>query len=154
MSRPLQSFGCSDNGSSVALKRRLLRKAFSSNNVYYNGTIVAKSSMGPFRSAEHIGDPMNRLYQSCGGCNQVNDVNSRLNLKEDGVSTASCNIVTNGYTPAQIPLHNGNLRYVRDNSLFTRFKGLAAINMNYNDNSNGGNNSNGAYVALMSVRRR
>ena len=45
MSRPLQSFGSSDNGSSVALKRRLLRKAFNSNNVYYNGVIVAKSTM-------------------------------------------------------------------------------------------------------------
>ena len=154
MSRPLQSFGSSDTGSSVALKRRLLRKAFNSNNVYYNGVIVAKSTMGPFRSAEHIGDPLSRLYQSCGGCNQVNDVNSRLNLKQDGVSTASCNVATNGYTPLQIPLHNGNMRYVRDNSLFTRFKGLAAINLNYNDTSNGGDDSNGSYVALMSARRR
>jgi hypothetical protein len=138
----------------VALKRRILRKAFNSKNVYYDGAVVAKSNMGSFRSAEHIGDPLSRFYQSCGGCNQVNDVNSRLNLKEDGVSNASCNVVTNGYTPLQIPLHNGNLRYVRDNSLFTRFKGLAAINNNYDDNSNGGNKSNGAYVALMRVRRR
>jgi len=154
MSRPLQSFGSSDKGSDVALKRRLLRKAFNSNNIYVNGSIVAKSKMGHFRSAEHIGDPLNRLYQSCGGCNQVNDVNSRIKLKQDGVSNASCNVLTDGYTPQQIPLHNGNVRYVRDNSLFTRFKGLSAINMNYNDTSNGGNNSNGSYVALMSVRRR
>ena len=154
MSRPLQSFGSSDNGSGVALKRRILRKAFNSNNVYVNGAAVTKSSMGSFRAAEHIGDPLFRLYQSCGGCNQVNDVNSRLKLKEDGVSNAYCNVATNGYTPLQIPLHNGNVRYVRDNSLFIRFKGLAAINKNYNDTSNGGNASNGAYVALMSARRR
>ena len=154
MSRPLQSFGSADNGSSVALKRRLLRKAFNSKNIYVNGSIVTKSSMGSFRAAEHIGDPLSRFYQSCGGCNQVNDVNSHIILREDGVSNASCNVVTNGYTPLQIPLHNGNLRYVRDNSLFIRFKGLAAINQNYNDTSNGGNNSNGSYVALMSARRR
>jgi hypothetical protein len=93
------------------------------------------------------------LYQSCGGCNQVNDVNSRLKLKQDGVSNASCNVVTNGYTPLQIPLETGNSKYVYDNSLFTRFKGLSSINQNYKDISNGGNNSNGAYVALMRVRR-
>jgi hypothetical protein len=153
MSRPLQSFGCSDNGSSVALKRRILRKAFNSNNIYVGGVIVAKSQMGSFRSAEHIGDPLNRLYQSCGGCNQVNDVNSRINLKQDGVSNAYCDVETNGYTPLQIPLHNGNVRYVRDNSLFIRFKGLAAINKNYNDTTNGGDDSNASQVALMRVRR-
>ena len=154
MSRPLQSFGSSDNSSSVALKRRILRKAFNSNRVYVNGAVVATSAMGSFRAAEHIGDPLSRLYQSCGGCNQVNDVNSHSILREDGVSNASCNVVTKGYTPLQIPLHNGNVRYVRDNSLFIRFKGLAAINLNYNDTSNGGNNSNGSYVSLMSARRR
>jgi len=153
MSRPLQSFGCADNGSNVALKRRVLKKAFSSNKVMYNGVLVGKSQVGPFRAAEHIGDPLGRAYQSCGGCNQVNDVNSRLKLKQDGISSASCGVLTNGYTPTQIPLHNGNGKYVRDNSLYTRFKGLSSINQNYNDISNGGNNSNGAFVALMRVRR-
>jgi hypothetical protein len=118
-----------------------------------NGVVVAKSAMGSFRAAEHIGDPLGRLYQSCGGCNQVNDVNSRAILREDGVSNAYCNVETKGYTPLQIPLHNGNVRYVRDNSLFIRFKGLAAINKNYNDTTNGGDQSNGSYVALMRVRR-
>jgi hypothetical protein len=153
MSRPLQSFGSSDNSSGVALKRRILRKAFNSNRVFVNGAVVAKSAMGSFRAAEHIGDPLGRLYQSCGGCNQVNDVNSRAILREDSVSNAYCNVETKGYTPLQIPLHNGNVRYVRDNSLFIRFKGLAAINKNYNDTTNGGDQSNGSYVALMRVRR-
>jgi len=154
MSRPLQSFGSSDNSSSVALKRRVLKKAFSSNNVYYQGEIVAKSNAGPFRASQHVGDPLSRLYQTCGGPNQVNDVNSRIKLKQDSVSTSSCNIVTNGFTPLQIPLESGNSRYVYDNSMYTRFKGLSAINQNRADTSNGGNNSNGAYVALMSVRRK
>jgi len=153
MSRPLQAFGSTDNTSDVALKRKILKRAFSSNNVYYNGQIVAKSQVGPFRASQRVGDPLGRLYQSCGGCNQVNDVNSRIKLKQDGVSNASCDIVTNGYTPLQIPLETGNSKYVYDNSLFTRFKGLSSINQNYKDISNGGNKSNGAYVALMRVRR-
>jgi phosphoribosylformylglycinamidine (FGAM) synthase-like amidotransferase family enzyme len=99
-----------------------------------------------------MGDPLGRINQKCGGCNQVNDVNSRLKLKQDGVSNESCNLITNGYTPLQIPLSSGNFRYVSDNSLFTRFKGLSSINQNYNDISNGGNNSNGSFEALMRVR--
>jgi hypothetical protein len=156
MSRPLQSFGSSDNSSSVALKRRILRKAFSSDKVRdVNGTVVfSKSHAGPFRSSQHVGDPLTRLYQSCGGCNQVNDVNSRVNLKQDSVSNAYCNVETKGVTPLQVTLESGNSKYVYDNSLFIRFKGLDAISKNYADTSNGGNNSNGAYVALMSVRRR
>jgi len=153
MSRPLQAFGSTDNTSDVALKRKILKRAFRSNNVYYNGKIVQKSQVGPFRASQHVGDPLGRLYQSCGGCNQVNDVNSHIILKQDGVSNASCNVVTNGYTPLQISLEGGNSKYVYDNSLFTRFKGLSSINQNYKDISNGGNKSNGAYVALMRVRR-
>ena len=153
MSRPVQAFGSTDNTSDVALKRKVLKRAFTSNRVYYNGVEVYKSQVGPFRASQRVGDPLNRLYQSCGGCNQVNDVNSRIKLKQDGVSTASCDIFTKGYTPLQIPLEGGNSRYICDNSLFTRFKGLKSVNQNYNDTSNGGNNSNGAFVALMRVRR-
>jgi hypothetical protein len=63
-------------------------------------------------------------------------------------------IVTNGYTPVQIPLESGNSKYTNDSSLYTKFKTLSSINQNYNDTTFGGNAHNGAYVALMSVRRR
>ena len=152
MSRPLQGFGCTAVGGDVSLKRKILRKAFKSNRVIFNGTQVCKSQSGPFRSSISQGDPLGRLYQSCDGCNQVNDVNSRLKLKQDGVSNASCNIMTNGYTPKQIPLTSGNSKYVHDNSLFVRFKGLEAINQNFFDTTNGGNQSNASYDALMRVR--
>jgi hypothetical protein len=153
MSRPLQAFGSTDNSSSVALKRKVLKRAFGSNLVMYNGEKVLKSQAGPFRASEHVGDPLGRLYQSCGGCNQVNDVNSRIKLKQDGVSDADCNVVTKGYTPRQIPLESGNSKFVYDNSLYTRFKGLSSINQNYTDTSFGGNKSNGAFSALLRVRR-
>ena len=138
MSRPLEGFGCTLVGGEGSLKRKILKKAFKSNNVYkVNGVMTTlKSQAGPFRSSISQGDPLGRLYQTCGGCNQVNDVNSRIKLKQDGVSKASCNIMTNGFTPLEIPLKSGNSKFVNDNSLFTRFKGLAAINQNRNDIKN------------------
>lgn len=151
MSRPLQGFGSTEVGGNVALRRKILKKAFNSNRITVNGAIIGKSYVGPFRSSINQGDPLGRKYQTCGGCNQVNDVNSRIKLKQDGVSKAWCNVETDGYTPLQIALKSGNNKFVSDNSLFIRFKGLSAVNQNRNDISNGGNNSNGAYVDLMSI---
>ena len=56
-------------------------------------------------------------------------------------------------TPLQLPLESGNSKYVHDSSLFTRFKTLSSINQNFDDTSFGGNKNNGAYSALMRVRR-
>jgi hypothetical protein len=109
---------------------------------------------GPFKASLSQADPLNRLYQSCGGCNQVHDVNISIRLNQDGISNNSCDVTTKGFTPKQIPLESGNSRYVNDSSLFTRFKNLSSLNKNYNDTTFGGNASNGSYVSLMSVRRR
>jgi hypothetical protein len=153
MSTPLVGFGSTMVGGDVALRRKILRKAFKSNKITVNGTTI-KSMAGPFKSSISQGDPLNRLYQSCGGCNQVHDVNISIHLKQDGISNSSCDLETKGYTPRQIPLETGNGKYVNDSSLFTRFKNLSSLNQNYNDISFGGNAHNGSYVSLMSVRRR
>jgi len=154
MSTPLVGFGSTMTGGDVALRRKILRKAFKSDDVKYNNVKVFKSLAGPFRTAMHNADPLGRFNQSCGGCNQVHDVNIRIHLRQDGVGNQSCNVSTLGYTPRQIPLESGNSKYVHDSSLFTRFKNLSSLNKNYNDTSFGGNDHNGAYVSLMSARRR
>ena len=154
MSTPLVGFGSTMVGGDVALRRKILRKAFKTNVVKVNGTAVCKSRAGPFRASQNQGDPLGRKYQSCGGCNQVGDVNIHIRLNQDAVGYESCDISTLGYTPRQIPLESGNSKYVNDSSLFTRFKNLSSLNQNYNDTSFGGNDHNGAYVSLMSVRRR
>ena len=153
MSRPLVTLGSTMDGSNVALKRKILRKAFRSNKIYVDGTII-KSMAGPFKASLSQADPLNRFYQSCGGCNQVHDVNIRIRLNQDGIHNTSCDTMTNGYTPRQIPLESGNSKYTNDSYLYTKFKTLSSINQNYNDTTFGGNAHNGAYVALMSVRRR
>ncbi len=121
-------------GSEVALKRKILRKAFTPNTVTVNNVKI-QSTMGPFRSSLHLGDFLSRKNQSCGGCNQVNDVNSRIlrSKMADRVSNNSCNVVTSGVTPLQVPLGSGNSKYVSDSSLFTRFKGFMSLSNNMND---------------------
>jgi hypothetical protein len=137
-----------------ALKRKILRKAFKTNQVTLpDGKI--RSMAGPFRTAFNQGDVLSRAYQTCGGPNQVNDVNSsKLRLKMGGsVHNKDCNTVTAGVTPNQVPLYSGNHKYVSDSSLFTKFKGLSMINKNYNDKSFGGDESNGSVSFLLKVRR-
>jgi hypothetical protein len=103
-SRPLVGFGSTQVGGEIALKRKILRKTFRPNTKVVNGVSV-KSSAGPFRTSMNLGDFLSRQYQSCGGCNQVNDVNSRILRPKMGgtISNTSCNVATNGITPQQIP---------------------------------------------------
>jgi hypothetical protein len=152
-SHPKLGFGSTQVDSETALKRKILRKTFRPISKTVNNVEV-KSMAGPFRTSMNLGDFLMRQYQSCGGCNQVNDVNSRiLRTKMGGsVSNNSCNVPTNGITPQQIPLKGGNTKYVSDSSLYTRFKDLESINRNYNDSTYGGDKSNGSYSFLNAVR--
>jgi hypothetical protein len=152
-SHPLVAMGSTQCDSQTALKRKILRRTFRPDTKVVNGVTV-KSTAGPFRTSMNLGDFLSRQYQSCGGCNQVNDVNSRILRSKMGgtVSNGSCNVAINGITPQQIPLKGGNTKYVSDSSLYTQFKSLESINRNYNDTSFGGNNSNGSYTFINDVR--
>lgn len=152
--RPGAGFANTSFCSEDALKRKILRKAFKTNQITLpNGKM--RSLAGPFRTAFNQGDVLSRAYQTCGGSNQVNDVNSsKLRLKMGGsVLNSNCDTVTAGVTPKQVPLYSGNNKYVSDGSLFTKFKGLSMINKNYNDKSFGGDESNGSVTFLRKVRR-
>jgi hypothetical protein len=141
-------------GSSIAMQRKILRKAFKSNQIKTNsGESVGKSTIGPFRTSFHMGDVLSRKNQSCGGANQVNGTHvNRVNLG-GGVSNQSCNIETNGVTPLQVELGSGNGKFVSDSSLYTRFKHLESINLNYNDSTFGGSDNNTVFTALNRVRK-
>ncbi len=147
------AFGNTMTGGQVALNRRKLRKAFKTNTVKVpSGTI--RSSCGPFRSAYQLGDPLGRKNMSCGGCNQVNDVNSNAMRPKmaDGVSDSDCNTMVHGVTPKEVPLASGNSTFVSDSSLFTQFKHLKSINLTYNDKTGGGDQNNGSYSFLNNLR--
>lgn len=152
-SHPLLAFGSAQVDSQTAMKRKILRKAFNPATIKINNVNI-KSTVGPFRSAMNLGDFLSRKYQTCGGCNQVNDVNSRILRPKmgGGLLNNSCDVTTNGVTPQQIPLKSGNTKYVADSSLYTRFRHLEGINKNYYDKTYGGNNSNGSYSFLNAIR--
>ncbi len=152
--RPGAGFANSSFCSADAMQRKILRKAFQSNQVKVPGGKL-RSTAGPFRTAFHQGDVLSRVNQSCGGSNQVNDVNSsklRLGMGRS-VSQRDCQTVTQGVTPLDVPLYSGNQKYVSDSSLFTRFKGLSMINKTYNDSSFGGDDSHGSASVLLNLRR-
>ena len=153
-SRPGAGFANSSFCSQDAMNRKLLRKAFKKNTVTLPNQTI-RSMAGPFRTAFNQGDVLNRNYQSCGGSNQVNNVNSNvLRLKMGGcVGNQSCGVVTAGVTPKDVPLYYGNHKFVSDSSLFTKFKGLSSLNQNYNDKSFGGDQSNGSASVLINIRR-
>jgi len=141
-------------GSDVAMKRKILRKAFKSNNIKTNtGESVGKSTIGPFRTSFHMGDVLTRKYQSCGGSNQVNGTHVNRIKLGGGVSSQSCNLETNGVTPIQLPLGSGNGKTVADSSLYTRFKNLETVNLTYNDSTFGGSDSHTTYTAVNRVRK-
>jgi hypothetical protein len=152
--RPGAGFANSSFCSEDAMKRKILRKAFKTNNVSLPNQKI-RSMAGPFRTAFNQGDVLARTSQSCGGPNQVTSVNSaKLRLKMGGcVSNKDCGTVTAGVTPKDVPLFCGNQKFVSDSSLFTKFKGLSTINQNYNDKSFGGDDSNGSASFLLKVRR-
>ncbi len=157
---PKSGFANTLIGSDVALKRKVLRRAFKSNKVSYvdgSNTVqnLGKSMCGPFRSAFQLGDRLGRQNLSCGGCNQINDPNSSIMRSKmiDAVSSKDCGYTVNGATPLNVPLSTCNTKFVADSSLYTRFKHLNAVNQTYNDSSLVGDNNNGSYTFLRSFRR-
>jgi len=140
-------------GEQVSQSRRVLRRAFRSNDVKHNGSVIAKATCGPFRAANNGGDVLSRYNQSCGATNQINGSKGQLRgLKlADGTSGGDCSRMTNGVTPVQVKLASSNIKRVYDSSDYIKFKKLQAVNKTYNDKSFGGAN-NGSYTFLNNLR--
>jgi len=149
--RPSAGFANTNTSSEMALKRKILRKAFKTNKVNKSNV---RATCGPFRTANNLGDVLNRRNKSCGGCNQVNDTTSNVlnSKKADGVSNSDCGLVVHGFTTTDVPLASGNSKYVSNSSEFTKFKELKAINLNYNDSSFGGDQHNASYTFINNLR--
>ena len=100
----------------------------------------------PFRRAYNAGDAYGTVNESPNpllpGSNQVN-----------GRGVSMLNIKSGGPHNDGNALFSGNPKFVYDGADYTRYKKLKAINKTYNDSSFGGNDNNGAYVALNRVRR-
>ena len=128
--------------SEQTMSRRVLRSAW--NTRYATGTVNGQSRIiTPFRAVNNLGDFLSRTNYVCGGPNQVNK--SKPGLRIGSIISACDSTGVEGSTC--------NPRFVPDSSDYIRFKKQQAMNKNYNDSKNGGDESNGSYVALMGVRR-
>ena len=152
--RPEAGFSNTFVGGNVSTSRRILRKAFKSNDVYNDQSYVAKATCGPFRAANNGGDVLSRFNLSCGASNQINRARGQLGglRLNDGVGNFDCSNITNGVTPKEVKLASSNIRKVYDSSDYIRFKKLEANNKTYNDASFGGDQHNGSYSFLKRLR--
>ena len=111
----------------------------------YNGY---KRKITPFRAVNSSGDYLSRFNYKCGGPTGMSKCSIGWSQSKIFLG-GKPNICDN----TGVPGASGNVRYVADSSDYVTFRKQQAINHNYNDLKNGGDDHNGSYVPLMAVRR-
>jgi hypothetical protein len=99
----------------------------------------------PFRAINHLGDFLGRQNYVCGGPNPINKTFPGRQGHIAGVMS-----MCDG---TGVAAKSGNVRFVPDSSDYTTFKKQSAINRNYNDLGNGGDQRHAACSPLLAVRR-
>ena len=102
----------------------------------------------PFRAVNNSGDILCRENYSCGGSCQ--SFQSRPNMKGLSTRFGAIQSVCDG---TFVPPASCNVKYVYDSSDYITFVKQQAINKNYNDLSNAGNNNNASQSAFRAARR-
>lgn len=139
---PIQTMNDFKNGTDVLARRIVVRSwdkrgAVGVNNGY--ARIVT-----PFRAVNSAGDFLSRKNYAFGVPNPINSYRAGVYIRQIGSTP-------NQSDGTGVPSGNGHSTYVYDSSDYIRYKKLRAINRNYNDNSNGGDQSNASYTALRGV---
>jgi len=108
------------------------------------------SAITPFRAVNNAGDVLGRQYSFyvCGGTPQTSNGRSGLRGLRNAFGT-----IHNQCDGTGVPAATCNGRYVYDGSDYVRYKKQLAINNNYNNLSNGGDQFSGAQSAIRGVRR-
>ena len=139
---PVQTINNYKDGEQTTI-RSILRKSWNGQNA--SGTVNGhKRVITPFRAVNNLGDFLARQNYVCGGPNQVN-------ADRPGWKSRIGSIISR-CDETGVPAGSGNMRFVSDSSDYITYKKQRAIVSNYNDSKNGGDNSNGSYVALFRVR--
>jgi hypothetical protein len=134
----VQTHDCYKN-SEDALARGILRRVWN-----YESLNTPNRVTSPFRAANNLGDTLGRVGYTCGGPNQTSSAKPGYKRLIGGIKSQCDDSNVTGKT--------GNVKFVADSSDYIRFKKQTTTVSNYNDLANGGS-TNGAYVALMRVRR-
>jgi hypothetical protein len=119
---------------------------------------LKRSITTPFRAVNNAGDLLSRNNYSCGGTCQ--SFQSRPNMKglksHFGSVSLSCT-PSSSYNTLQllsnIPAAACNVKYVYDSSDYITYLKQKAVLKNYNDLTNGGDDSNASQSALRAIRR-
>lgn len=127
--------------------RFTLRQAWNTRYVEQLGN--GKRIIGPFRAVNNAGDVLCRInFPASGPCQTFQSRPGMFGLRrlfgaikgglsdDRGVAVSSC-----------------NNKYVYDSSNYTTFLKQQAVNRNYNNVSNGGNNNNASQSAYRGIRR-
>jgi hypothetical protein len=131
-------------------------------NTKYQGQLkssnIKKPMTGPFRAVNNAGDLLARNNFSCGGsCQTFQSRPGLRGLKTHFGSTSSSCVPSVVYSLIQlndtIPSATCNIKYVYDSSDYTTFLKQKAVNKNYNDLSNGGDQFNASQSAVRASRR-
>jgi len=131
--------------SEQTLTRGVLRRSW--NGQYATGKFNGYNRVvTPFRAVMNSGDFLSRQNYACGGPNPTNA--SKPGMK-GRIGTMWSNCDTTG-----VPASSCNVKFVADSSDYVRFRREQALNRNYNDSKNGGDQSHASYVPLMAVRHR
>jgi hypothetical protein len=112
----------------------------------------------PFRAVNNAGDLLSRENYSCGGSCQTPQSRPGLNglSQRFGSVSVSCT-PSAAYNSLQliknVPAAACNVKYVYDSSDYITYLKQKAVNKNYNDFSNGGDDYKSSQSALRAIRR-
>jgi hypothetical protein len=138
---PVQTINAFNNSDQV-MARKVLTKSW--NGSYATGTVNGRNRVTtPFRAVNNLGDFLGRQNYICGGPNQVN-ANKPGWKGHIGSIISQCD-------GTGIPSSTCNVKFVPDSSDYIKFKKLRALNKNYNDMKQGGDQSHASYTHKMAV---
>ena len=140
---PVQTIG-NYKSSEDTIIRGVLRRGWNTN--YARGNVNGLNRITtPFRAVNNSGDFLGRVNYVCGGPNQINA--SRPGRKSIiGSIISQCD-------NTGVPSSTCNVKFVADSSDYIKFRRQIAVNVTYNDNKMGGDESHASYVPMMAVQR-
>ena len=154
-----QQLQVSDNSSEFPQNRFILKDAWNTNylrTMIPTTVVPGKPNSGvralcvtPFRAVTNSGDVLSRPNYSCGGPCQT--FQSRPGLH--GLKNHFGHIADTCDYEGAVPPASCNVKYVYDSSDYSRYLKERAINRNYNNSSNGGDQNSGSQSAWRAIRR-
>ena len=136
----IPTFGNTEVGANRSLYRKHLAKSFG--NLYNPGlqsspALYNKNVLGPFRTSFNAGDVISNRIRTTDSKygREANQVGGNNLSRIGGLS------LSDGTSQRGDAMYSGNQKFVHDGSDYIRFKKLNAINKNYNDTTDGGENN-------------